>query len=81
MTDDVWHRKEIESPCQKICMINPDNGYCIGCLRTRDEIAQWSRLSKNDRTAIIAVLNQRRIAAKPKRRGGSKRQNRHKNSD
>ena len=29
------------SPCVNICQINPETGYCIGCMRTIDEIAGW----------------------------------------
>ncbi|WP_372605483.1 DUF1289 domain-containing protein, partial [Actibacterium sp.] len=34
MTDDIWKRDEIESPCIKICVIEPNSRLCTGCLRT-----------------------------------------------
>ena len=67
--NDVWSRAEIDSPCIKICVIHPEERLCVGCLRTIDEIAVWSRLSPAERTAIMADLPARapRLA---KRRGG-----------
>ena len=67
--NDVWSRAEVDSPCIKICVIHPEERLCVGCLRTIDEIAVWSRLSPAERTAIMADLPARapRLA---KRRGG-----------
>ncbi|MEM7519940.1 MAG: DUF1289 domain-containing protein [Pseudomonadota bacterium] len=69
MTDDVWKREEIESPCVKLCTIHPEAEICIGCLRSIDEIMGWSKLSNPERREIMAVLPERRGALQ-KRRGG-----------
>ena len=69
MTDEVWRRSGIESPCVKICMIHPEAGLCAGCLRTRDEIAMWSRYSDAERAEIMEALPERR-ARLVRRRGG-----------
>jgi len=69
MTDEVWRRSGIESPCVKICMIHPEAGLCAGCLRTRDEIAMWSRYSDAERAGIMEALPERR-AHLVRRRGG-----------
>lgn len=42
--------KEI-SPCRKICKLV--DGKCIGCLRTADEIAEWTLLDMGDRIKIL----------------------------
>lgn len=76
MSDDIWSREEIESPCQKICLIHPEAAICIGCYRTREEIALWSRLSADARAAVMEDLPARKSLL-PGRRGGRKaRQNR-----
>jgi len=59
MTDDIWRREEIESPCVKICMIHPTAGVCVGCGRTGDEIASWSRLTPQVRREVMAALPDR----------------------
>ncbi|PTM79954.1 DUF1289 domain-containing protein [Cereibacter sphaeroides] len=69
MKDDIWKRDEIESPCVKLCMIHPEERICVGCHRTLDEIAGWSRLTPEARRAVMAELPARapRLA---RRRGG-----------
>jgi predicted Fe-S protein YdhL (DUF1289 family) len=49
----------IETPCIKICSIDPETGLCSGCARTRGEIASWSSLSNEERRAIMALLPNR----------------------
>ena len=69
MSDEIWTRAEVQSPCSKICVIHPEERLCVGCLRTIDEIAHWGRMTAGERQAIIADLPARapRLA---KRRGG-----------
>jgi predicted Fe-S protein YdhL (DUF1289 family) len=69
MSDDVWARDEIESPCVKICLIHEDAGICVGCHRSREEIAIWSRLSPAARRAVMEDLPARKDLL-PGRRGG-----------
>ena len=69
MTDDVWKRPEIDSPCVKICVIHPRAGICAGCYRTLDEIADWSAMSPDARARLMAELPTRAGQLK-KRRGG-----------
>jgi predicted Fe-S protein YdhL (DUF1289 family) len=67
--DEVWKRDEIQSPCVKLCVVHPEERLCVGCLRSMEEIATWSRLSHEARAAVMADLPARapRLA---KRRGG-----------
>ena len=69
MSDDVWRRDEVESPCIKICVVHPEAGLCTGCLRTIDEITRWSKMSAEERRAIMAALPGR-SGQISKRRGG-----------
>ncbi len=52
------------TPCIGICTLGRD-GLCEGCLRTGDEIAQWSRLSDSERLAIMNEVLPAREAARP----------------
>jgi predicted Fe-S protein YdhL (DUF1289 family) len=54
--DEVWKRDEIESPCVKVCVLHPGAKLCMGCFRTGDEIARWSRMDPAERKAIMADL-------------------------
>jgi uncharacterized protein len=49
----------IESPCNNVCVIDEESGYCEDCRRTLDEIAEWSSFSPAERRRIIAELDQR----------------------
>jgi len=69
MTDTIWRRDEIQSPCVKICVVHPETRTCTGCWRTIDEISSWSRMTHADRSAVMAQLPERR-AALSVRRGG-----------
>lgn len=69
MTDEIWKRDEIDSPCVKICTIHPAERLCVGCLRTIDEIAGWSRMSSDERRRIMAELPGRAPRLQ-RRRGG-----------
>lgn len=55
------------SPCVGVCRMAPGavprQPLCAGCLRTLEEIGQWSRASAAAKTHILAQLPQRRLAA------------------
>ena len=72
MTEN-WARAEIDSPCVKICVIHPQARLCVGCLRTGDEIASWSRLSAQARSDIMATLPSRAPQLAQRRGGRSAR--------
>ena len=69
MSDDIWTRAEIESPCVKICVIEPKSRLCTGCLRSIDEIGAWSLMKPEVRRAIMEELPER-ASLITKRRGG-----------
>jgi len=69
MSDDVWKRQEVESPCIKICVIHPEARLCTGCLRSIDEITAWSRMTPDARREVMAALPARK-AQLSTRRGG-----------
>ena len=56
MTDDP------PSPCTLVCTIDCPTGLCLGCQRTLDEIAGWSRASVSEKRAILARVEMRRTA-------------------
>ncbi|ACR30324.1 DUF1289 domain-containing protein [Burkholderia glumae] len=49
----------IASPCTNVCKMDREAGWCIGCRRTRDEIAAWRKLDDAGRLAILARLEAR----------------------
>ena len=47
------------SPCINVCKITPDTQVCIGCFRTLQEIAEWSRLTDTERYDIMKRLKEK----------------------
>jgi predicted Fe-S protein YdhL (DUF1289 family) len=47
------------SPCINVCVLGAA-GYCIGCLRTGDEIARWREMSAPEQWRLIEQLGERR---------------------
>ena len=46
--------EDIKSPCVKICKL--ENGICIGCGRTQDEIREWAIMTEIQREEIMERL-------------------------
>ena len=45
---------DIESPCNKVCAVDPISALCAGCGRTLAEIEGWIRFSADERARIMA---------------------------
>ncbi|SPH17556.1 hypothetical protein DEA8626_01079 [Defluviimonas aquaemixtae] len=69
MNDEVWKRREIDSPCVRVCVVHPTERICVGCYRSIEEIAGWGRLSADERSRIMAELPGRAPRLR-QRRGG-----------
>jgi predicted Fe-S protein YdhL (DUF1289 family) len=52
----------IESPCNRVCVVDPASRLCAGCGRSLDEIASWGSLSAAARGRIVAQLPARLAA-------------------
>ncbi|MGH6854357.1 MAG: DUF1289 domain-containing protein [Aestuariivirga sp.] len=62
----------IETPCIKVCVVDPETGFCIGCGRTRAEIGSWLGFDQRQRRDIMAELPDRvaTLTLRKRRRGG-----------
>ena len=50
----------MKSPCNKVCVMDPQSGLCRGCLRTLAEIAGWSEMQESEQETLMAALAERR---------------------
>ncbi|TPH18528.1 DUF1289 domain-containing protein [Litorilituus lipolyticus] len=50
---------DIPSPCVGICQ-SDEKGYCLGCMRTRDERQGWGSFDNDDKQKVIKRCIQRR---------------------
>jgi len=55
------------SPCVRLCTLDPDSGFCVGCGRTLAEIGNWTRYSDEERQAVMALLPARLMRHAPGR--------------
>ena len=46
------------SPCRRVCRLD-EHDVCVGCLRTREEIARWRELDPAARRRILAACRAR----------------------
>ena len=65
-------REEIETPCVKVCVVDPETQLCIGCGRTRMEIAGWLGMAPTERHRIVEALSERMatLTLRKRRKGG-----------
>jgi len=50
---------KLPSPCISVCAMELSSGLCRGCLRTLDEIADWSTMSDAGKRAVWARIEAR----------------------
>lgn len=48
------------SPCVKICT-HDDEGYCLGCGRTVEEVKGWRNLTEDEQLDGIEMLRERQF--------------------
>ncbi len=50
----------VPSPCVSLCKMDMERRYCMGCLRTIEEIVAWSKADDDFKRAVWAELPLRR---------------------
>jgi predicted Fe-S protein YdhL (DUF1289 family) len=49
----------IKSPCVKVCAVDGQTGFCLGCGRTLPEIGAWVKMGAEARENVLACLPER----------------------
>ncbi|MDT0174956.1 DUF1289 domain-containing protein [Pantoea sp. RRHST58] len=50
----------VPSPCRGICQVDA-RGYCLGCLRSREERFNWMKFSDAQKRDVLRLCYQRRL--------------------
>ena len=58
-------RPGVASPCVNVCRMDETSGWCLGCRRTLEEIAQWSVMDDESKRAVWGQLRRRRATRMP----------------
>lgn len=56
---------DVPSPCVGVCQSNT-KGYCLGCMRTRDERKDWNTFDNDHKQKVIKLCIQRTKRQKSK---------------
>jgi len=62
-SSDQTKDTKLPSPCVSICQMDPQDGVCVGCYRTRAEIAAWRSMEQEDQMLLLDILRDRRAKA------------------
>ena len=55
----------IETPCTRVCTLDPATGLCLGCGRSLAEITRWTQMSDAERARLMVELDRRRQGPPP----------------
>lgn len=55
----------VSSPCIKRCVLEPGGRFCLGCGRSLEEIAAWTRLDDEGRRRAIRRAADRLASRRP----------------
>jgi len=58
--DPRTHEGRLPTPCTGVCVMDEQTGFCKGCLRTIEEIADWCIASESRKREVWIALEQRR---------------------
>jgi predicted Fe-S protein YdhL (DUF1289 family) len=62
---------EIETPCDKVCTLDPASGLCLGCGRSLSEIERWAAFNDAERSRVIKELPRRLEALRTRAAGAT----------
>lgn len=51
---------DFSSPCISLCALDATGEYCIGCMRTQEEIFSWMTFTQDERNRIIEEVKIRK---------------------
>ena len=49
----------VPSPCINVCKMDDEQQFCIGCLRTLDELRAWRTLDDEGKRAVWRLIEER----------------------
>jgi hypothetical protein len=61
----IGFRPVIESPCNRVCTLDPASNLCLGCGRSLDEIARWTQMTDAERARVLAEAGRRSGSRRP----------------
>jgi len=56
----VASESPVASPCNSVCRMDDRTGWCLGCMRTIEEIAGWAAFDEAAKRRVCEALVVRR---------------------
>ena len=56
--DDIQTQGKLVSPCISVCQMDAVKGLCLGCYRTREEIAAWLGMSADEQSSAEQIKDE-----------------------
>ncbi len=53
----------VPSPCVAICNMDAQNKYCVGCLRTSQELSDWITMTREEKLQVLSEIATRRASS------------------
>jgi len=53
--------ENVPSPCISVCKMDEQRVLCLGCLRTLQEIRDWSKMNDADKRIVWTRIEQRAV--------------------
>ncbi|MBK4716771.1 MULTISPECIES: DUF1289 domain-containing protein [Tenebrionibacter/Tenebrionicola group] len=50
----------VPDPCRGVCQ-SDERGYCLGCMRSRNERFLWQKLSNAQKQEVLRLCRQRKL--------------------
>ncbi|KKL96568.1 hypothetical protein LCGC14_1843180 [marine sediment metagenome] len=50
----------VPSPCVSLCLLDETDTFCIGCLRTIDELRDWCIMTAEQKTKVLEEIEERK---------------------
>ena len=72
-TSDKPEVIKLPSPCISVCQMDDLDEVCVGCYRTRAEIAAWGSMGQDEQMMLLDILRDRRARATGLTRRASRR--------
>ena len=53
--------KTVDSPCIKVCTYDEEEGFCIGCYRTKQELQDWLIMTREQKLETLKKIEERQL--------------------
>ena len=54
----------MDSPCNRVCVMDGDKRYCLGCWRTLAEISNWGSMNDAEQATVLRKIQRRKAEAR-----------------